>query len=137
MIGSSNFLSLHLLQVILLFCKLLLLIHQRQGFSNHPGLVEFCRYYSLVKPIFAQRDLRSVSSINEHTRVCTCTAKTKKIFFYFLKKHFLSLNRYIFGTIGVFVLVFPLSFHYSIILTASRGSFFPQTLNLTNNTRDG
>ena len=46
--------------------------------------MEFCRYYSLVKPIFAQRDLRSVSSINEHTRVCTCTAKTKKIFFYFL-----------------------------------------------------
>ena len=46
--------------------------------------MEFCRYYSLVKPLFAQRDLRSVSSINEHTRVYTCTAKTKKIFFYFL-----------------------------------------------------
>ena len=30
------------------------------GFSNHPNIVEFCRYFwSLVKPIFAQRDLRS------------------------------------------------------------------------------
>ena len=103
------------LQVLLAFCELLLFIRQRQGFCNHPGLVKFCRYQSLVKPIFAQRDLRSIASIYELTRVCTCTAKTQKKYFYFLKKHFLSLNwddGYIFCTISVFVLVFPLSFYY-------------------------
>ena len=34
----------------------------------------------MVKPIFAQRDLRSVASIYQHTRVCTCTAKTYTIY---------------------------------------------------------
>ena len=68
----------------------------------------------------------SLGSIYEHTHVCTCTAKMKNIF-NFLKRHFLSLNGddwYIFCTIGVFVLVFRLSFYYSIILTASLASFF-------------
>ena len=131
MIGSSNFLSLHLLQVILAFCCC-------SYISDRDSLSILLLWNSVgttrqVKPVFAQRDLRSASSINEHTRVCTCTANSKKIYFHFLKKLFLSLNRHIFGNIGVFVLVFTLSFHYSIILTSSRGSFFPQTLNLTEN----
>ena len=68
----------------------------------------------------------SLESIYEDTHVCTCTAKMKNIF-NFLKKYFLSLNGddwYIFCTIGVFVLVFHLSFYHSIILTASLASFF-------------
>ena len=40
--------------------------------------------------------------------------------------------------IGVFVLVFPLSFYYSIILMASLAFSFPvNTSPFTNNTRDG
>ena len=69
----------------------------------------------------------NVGSIYEHTHVCTCTAKLKKNIFNFRKSIFLSLNRddgYLFCTIGVFLLVFRLSFYYSIILTASLPSVF-------------
>ena len=44
-------------------------IHQDSAMYINESLT----HYRIFKPIFAQRDLRSVSSINEHTCVCTWT----------------------------------------------------------------
>ena len=94
-----------LLQVILSFCKLLLFIR--------------CWRATIILVLWnsvATSRWSSQSLLKEISGACTCTARTKKNIFYFLKKHFLSLNGddgHIFCTIGVFVLVFPLSFYYS------------------------
>ena len=78
----------------------------------------------------------SVGSIYEHTRMCTCTAKTKKNIFNFLKKHFLSLNGddwYIFCTIGVRVSIsfILLLFHNSDGFTSLYFSHKHRILQIT------
>ena len=76
------------------------------------------------------------SHICTYARVYKCSWNSGKIYikymFYFLKKHFLSLNQddwYIFCAIlsfGVHVLVFPLSFYSDSIILWSHWPFFPR-----------